>query len=85
MDARFVTVPDDDNQQDGATKSKMYHRECFRCVVCDGLFREGSKGQAIFVRAAGGPCHTEVSSCRSIYIVAVTNERTSAHLLKGWF
>lgn len=73
MDARFVTVPDDDNQQDGATKSKMYHRECFRCVVCDGLFREGSKGQAIFVRAAGGPCHTECAPPERVVLKSTPN------------
>lgn len=54
---KFVTVPDAENG-----KSKRYHPECFRCVVCEGLFREGGKGQAVFVKASGGPCHVEVST-----------------------
>ncbi|KAF8622227.1 hypothetical protein AX15_007168 [Amanita polypyramis BW_CC] len=59
---RYLTLP----AEEGA-KSKMYHVECFRCTTCDGPFKEGDKGQAIFVKAKGGPCHIEVcASCYSI-------------------
>ena len=54
-EGRYLTLP----VEEGA-KSKMYHVECFRCVVCEGTFEEGGNGQAIFVKAHGGPCHVEV-------------------------
>ena len=49
---RFVTVPADPGSVD--EKPKMYHTECFRCVVCEGLFQESGKGQAVFVKEEGG-------------------------------
>ncbi|KAF8740620.1 hypothetical protein AX14_007997, partial [Amanita brunnescens Koide BX004] len=53
-EGRYLTLP----AEEGA-KSKMYHVECFRCAVCEGTFEEGGNGQAIFVKAHGGPCHVE--------------------------
>ena len=54
-EGRYLTLP----AEEGA-KAKMYHVECFRCVVCEGTFEEGGNGQAMFVKAHGGPCHVEV-------------------------
>ncbi|KAF8898600.1 hypothetical protein BD779DRAFT_1607360 [Infundibulicybe gibba] len=54
---KYVTVPADG--KDG--KPQTYHRECFRCMVCEGVFREGGQGQAVFVKANGGPCHVEMT------------------------
>lgn len=54
---RFVTVP----ELSAVGPPKTYHTECFRCVLCDGPFRETANGQAIFVRGEGGACHIEVS------------------------
>ncbi|KAF9229437.1 hypothetical protein BS17DRAFT_743516 [Gyrodon lividus] len=51
----FVTVP----ELSATGPPKTYHTECFRCVVCEGLFKETSSGQAVFVRAEGGACHME--------------------------
>ncbi|KAI9572838.1 hypothetical protein HD554DRAFT_2014669 [Boletus coccyginus] len=52
---RFVTVP----ELSAVGPPKTYHTECFRCVLCDGPFRETANGQAIFVRGEGGACHIE--------------------------
>lgn len=54
---RFVTVP----ELSASGPPKTYHTECFRCVLCDGPFRETANGQAVFVRGEGGACHVEVS------------------------
>lgn len=54
---RFVTVP----ELSASGPPKTYHTECFRCVMCDGPFRETANGQAVFVRGEGGACHIEVS------------------------
>lgn len=61
--SKYITVPGDGEGEN----PKTYHAECFRCVVCGGVFREGGEGRAIFVKANGGPCHTDVSrACRSL-------------------
>ncbi|KAH0838417.1 hypothetical protein J3R83DRAFT_6724 [Lanmaoa asiatica] len=52
---RFVTVP----ELNASGPPKTYHTECFRCVMCDGPFRETANGQAVFVRGEGGACHIE--------------------------
>ncbi|KAF9240905.1 hypothetical protein BU15DRAFT_87475 [Melanogaster broomeanus] len=52
---RFVTVP----ELRATGPPKTYHPECFRCVMCDGPFKETSSGQAVFVRGEGGACHIE--------------------------
>lgn len=53
----FITVPSDN--QGPPTR---YHVRCFTCQVCDGIFEQGSSGQATFVKHAGRACHPEVSS-----------------------
>jgi hypothetical protein len=57
---KFVTVPEEPSAT--GTAPKVYHSDCFRCRVCDGMFAASDSGQAIFVRSEGGPCHVEVSS-----------------------
>ncbi|KAF8844047.1 hypothetical protein BDN67DRAFT_923014 [Paxillus ammoniavirescens] len=52
---QFVTVP----ELNAIGPPKTYHTECFRCVMCEGPFRETSNGQAVFVRGEGGACHIE--------------------------
>ena len=55
---KFVTVPEGPSALNA--QPKVYHSDCFRCNVCDGMFSAGDHGQAVFVRAEGGPCHVEV-------------------------
>lgn len=52
---RFVTVP----ELNANGLAKTYHTECFRCVICDGPFKELPNGKAVFVRNEGGSCHLE--------------------------
>ncbi|KAL4064952.1 hypothetical protein V8B97DRAFT_1985737 [Scleroderma yunnanense] len=52
---RFVTVP----ELNTTGPPKTYHTECFRCVICDGRFKESPNGKAVFVRNEGGACHLE--------------------------
>ena len=66
-EGRFLTLP----AEEGA-KSKMYHVECFRCVICEGTFKEAGNGQAIFVKTHGGPCHVEVCFYLAIRTMCVT-------------
>jgi hypothetical protein len=56
---KFVTVPEEPSSS--GAEPKVYHSDCFRCKVCDGMFEARGNGQAVFVRAEGGPCHVEVS------------------------
>ncbi|KAK2461810.1 hypothetical protein APHAL10511_006273 [Amanita phalloides] len=51
---KYLTLP----AEDGA-KPMMHHVECFRCTICEGTFKESGGGQAVFVKANGGPCHVE--------------------------
>ncbi|KAJ6604789.1 hypothetical protein DFH09DRAFT_1354464 [Mycena vulgaris] len=51
---RYVTVPDDVTGE-----PQTYHADCFTCVSCDLPFKEGSAGQAVFVKGDAGPCHVE--------------------------
>lgn len=60
---KFVTVPEEPSAVNA--QPKVYHSDCFRCNVCDGMFSAGDHGQAVFVRAEGGPCHVEV---REVYL-----------------
>lgn len=76
-EGRYLTLP----AEEGA-KSKMYHVECFRCVVCEGTFEEGGNGQAIFVKAHGGPCHVEVRAYLNAGEICCDTE-FSVHHQKG--
>ena len=60
--SQFVTVP----ELNTTGPPKTYHTECFRCVICDGRFKESSDGKAVFVRNKGGACHLEVGEARII-------------------
>ncbi|EGN97523.1 hypothetical protein SERLA73DRAFT_124207 [Serpula lacrymans var. lacrymans S7.3] len=71
---RFVTVPE--VSATGYGTPKTYHTECFRCVICDGPFRESGTGQAVFVRGEGGACHVDVGL--SIDLVLKCWTRTSS-------
>ncbi|PFH54604.1 hypothetical protein AMATHDRAFT_134865 [Amanita thiersii Skay4041] len=51
---KCVTLP----AEDGG-RSTSYHVECLRCSICGDVFKETGNGQAIFVKAKGGPCHVE--------------------------
>lgn len=71
-EGKFVTVPDielgAEGEDEGAvppTRNLTYHTGCFRCTVCQGMFKETGTGQAIFVRGDKGACHPEVS--RSLF------------------
>jgi hypothetical protein len=52
-----VTVP-----EGSGTSSKTYHSGCFKCNVCQGVFKETGAGKAIFVTGENGACHPEVKS-----------------------
>ncbi|KAG7099348.1 hypothetical protein E1B28_001204 [Marasmius oreades] len=51
---QYVTVPTEDGD---AVQS--YHTKCFTCAACHKPFREGSRGQSLFVKGPKGPCHVE--------------------------
>jgi LIM domain len=53
---RFVTVPNDV----GNSQTLTYHTDCFRCVECDGVFKQTNSSQAVFLKLQNGPCHVEV-------------------------
>ena len=61
---KYVTVPEEAGAGDSAPKT--YHRECFKCNVCQEAFRETGTGQAVFVRGAKGACHPEVGRTTSV-------------------
>lgn len=61
---KFVTVPEEPTVSGSAPK--VYHSDCFRCSVCDGMFAASNNGQAIFVRSAGGPCHVECAPPKTV-------------------
>ncbi|TFK76969.1 hypothetical protein BDN72DRAFT_953466 [Pluteus cervinus] len=52
---RYITVPSDSKNE----PPKAYHNRCFCCSVCNGVFKEGQSGQAMFVKADKGPCHPD--------------------------
>lgn len=75
--SKFVTVP---NDGDG-TQALTYHADCFRCVECNGIFKQTKISQAVFVKSKKGPCHVEVRllkfprdhenftiACRSVHL-----------------
>ncbi|THH20847.1 hypothetical protein EW146_g603 [Bondarzewia mesenterica] len=53
---RYVTVPEPSST--GAAP-RTYHTDCFRCRICDGIFEEKEKGQAVFIRGVRGACHLD--------------------------
>ncbi|KAI6007450.1 hypothetical protein EDD15DRAFT_61614 [Pisolithus albus] len=60
---RFVTVP----EPNANGPAKTYHTECFRCVICDGPFKELPNGKAVFVRSEGGSCHLECAPPEQVH------------------
>ncbi|KAI0670031.1 hypothetical protein C8Q78DRAFT_1079936 [Trametes maxima] len=52
---KFVTVPEQPSSS--GVPPKTYHTSCFRCTVCDGLFKDAESGRAVFVRSPKGACH----------------------------
>ena len=55
---RYVSVPEPSSN---GSSHRMYHADCFRCRVCNGLFEEKEAGRAVFVRGVRGACHLSVS------------------------
>ena len=55
---RYVSVPEPSST---GSSHRMYHADCFRCRVCNGLFEEKEAGRAVFVRGVRGACHLSVS------------------------
>ncbi|KAJ3571589.1 hypothetical protein NP233_g3660 [Leucocoprinus birnbaumii] len=61
---KFVTVPGEDESD----ASQTFHRECFRCTYCEGVFNETAGGQAIFVKSSAGPAHVECAPPEKIVV-----------------
>jgi hypothetical protein len=55
---RYVSVPEPSST---GSSHRMYHADCFRCRICNGLFEEKEAGRAVFVRGVRGACHLNVS------------------------
>jgi hypothetical protein len=55
---KFVTVPG----ENASDMPQTFHKDCFRCTFCQGVFNESGNGQAIFVKSDAGPAHVEVRS-----------------------
>jgi hypothetical protein len=55
---RYVSVPEPSST---GSSHRMYHTDCFRCRICNGLFEEKEAGRAVFVRGVRGACHLSVS------------------------
>lgn len=55
---RYVSVPEPSTS---GSSHRMYHADCFRCRICNGLFEEKEAGRAVFVRGVRGACHLSVS------------------------
>ena len=58
-EGKFLTI----SGENDSDVSQTFHRDCFRCTFCDGVFSESTTGQAIFVRSYAGPAHVEVRLC----------------------
>ena len=54
---RYVSVPEPSST---GSSPRMYHADCFRCRICNGLFEGKEAGQAVFVRGVRGACHLSV-------------------------
>ena len=60
---QFVTIPGNDEND----SPKLFHNDCLKCSVCEKLLSDSKKGQASFVLASVGPCHTQVRLyCRAM-------------------
>jgi hypothetical protein len=57
MRGQFVKVPNVPGENEELT---TFHTECFRCGICNGIFRDGGLGKAVFVWNEGSACHVEV-------------------------
>ncbi|VDB86497.1 unnamed protein product [Peniophora sp. CBMAI 1063] len=66
---RYITVPDPVS----GGPSRMYHADCFRCRICDGVFDEKEGGQAVFVRGLSGACHLDCAPSEKITVRTVSN------------
>ncbi|KAJ6503392.1 hypothetical protein C8R47DRAFT_1038983 [Mycena vitilis] len=69
---RYVTVPDDVTGE-----PRTYHTDCFTCVSCNLPFKEGSAGQALFVKGAGGPSHVECAPPSKITVRSMPASTTT--------
>ncbi|KAJ7494611.1 hypothetical protein B0H11DRAFT_909887 [Mycena galericulata] len=69
---RYVTVPDDVTGE-----PRTYHTDCFTCVSCNLPFREGTAGQAVFVKGNGGPSHLECAPPQKINIKTMSTSSSS--------
>ncbi|KAI0034307.1 hypothetical protein K488DRAFT_45811 [Vararia minispora EC-137] len=67
---RYVTVPEPSSS---GTPPRMYHTDCFRCRICDGVFDEKERGQAVFVRGVKGACHLECAPAEKMAVRSVAN------------
>ncbi|EIN14157.1 hypothetical protein PUNSTDRAFT_123822 [Punctularia strigosozonata HHB-11173 SS5] len=64
---KYVTVPEEPTST--GVPPKTYHADCFRCRICDGMFRERQGGQAVFVRGERGACHIECAPPEKIKVI----------------
>lgn len=60
---KFITITGG-----GDVAPSTYHADCFRCSVCNGIFKERRQGQATYVKAQGGPCHVECAPVERVVI-----------------
>ena len=51
---KYVSVPEPSST---GSSPRMYHADCFRCRICNGLFEGKEAGRAVFVRGVRGACH----------------------------
>jgi len=54
---RYVSVPEPSST---GSSPRIYHADCFRCRICNGLFEGKEAGRAVFVRGVRGACHLSV-------------------------
>ena len=54
---KYVSVPEPSST---GSSPRMYHADCFRCRICNGLFEGKEAGRAVFVRGVRGACHLSV-------------------------
>jgi len=59
---KYFSVPNDGTN----AQTLMYHTDCFKCVECHRVFKQGNNGQTIFVTSRNGPCHVECAPATKI-------------------